>query len=79
MYGMDGILTACRAGFPLLQKVCKMLPKWHHRLVYPSSYITPCFKRGYQKKKKKEAIMGGDEVGVEAVWLAFYRGAISML
>ena len=34
-------------------KVCKMLPKWHHRLVYPSSYVTPCLKEAIKKKKKR--------------------------
>ena len=75
---MSRIWTACRAGFPVLQRFVRCyLNDITGQSTHPA--MLHLILKEAIKKKKKAIIMGGDEVGVAAGWLAFYRGSISML
>ena len=74
---MSGIWTARRAGFPVLQRFVRCyLNDITGQSTHPAM-LHLVLKEAIKKKKKKAIIMRGDEV--EAVWLGFYRGSISML
>ena len=76
---MSGIWTTCRAGFPVLQRFVRCYLNDVTGQSTHAAMLHLVLKEAIKKKRKEAIIMGGYEVGAEAVWLAFYRGTISML